>query len=63
VELGSLTLKEEHMMKVFENRVLRKMFGPATDEVVGQWTGFMVSSPHQYYLDDHIKRNENRQDM
>jgi hypothetical protein len=27
-EIWSLTLKEEHRLRVFENRVLRKIFGP-----------------------------------
>jgi hypothetical protein len=27
VKLGSLTLREEHRLKVFENRVLRRIFG------------------------------------
>jgi len=31
-----LTLKEEHSLKVFENRVLKKMFGRKTDEVTGK---------------------------
>jgi hypothetical protein len=31
----SLTLKEEHSLKVFENRVLRRIFGPKRDEVRG----------------------------
>jgi len=33
-----LTLKEEHRLRVFENRVLRKIFGPKTDEVTGEWS-------------------------
>jgi hypothetical protein len=35
VKLGSLTLKEEHMLKVFENRVLERIFGPKRDEMIG----------------------------
>jgi hypothetical protein len=31
----SLTLKEEHRLRVFENRVLRRIFGPKRDEVTG----------------------------
>jgi len=31
----SLTLREEHSLRVFENRVLRKIFGPKGDEVTG----------------------------
>jgi hypothetical protein len=33
----SLTLKEEHRLKVFENRVLRRIFGPKRDEVTEEW--------------------------
>jgi len=33
----SLTLREERRMRVFENRVLRKIFGPKKDEVTGEW--------------------------
>jgi hypothetical protein len=34
-ETCSLTLKEEHRLRVFENRVLRRIFGPKRDEVMG----------------------------
>jgi len=36
-ESWSLTLREEHRLKVFENRVLRRMFGPKWEEVAGGW--------------------------
>jgi hypothetical protein len=36
-ETWSLTLREEHRLRVFENRVLRKIFGPKGDEVMGEW--------------------------
>jgi hypothetical protein len=36
-ETWSLTLKEEHRLRVFENRVLRRIFGPKRDEVTGEW--------------------------
>jgi hypothetical protein len=32
-ETWSLTLREEHILRVFENRVLRRIFGPRRDEV------------------------------
>jgi hypothetical protein len=35
VKLG-LTLREEHRLRVFENRVLRKVLGPKRDEVTGK---------------------------
>ena len=33
----SLTLREERKLRVFENRVLMKIFGPRRDEVTGKW--------------------------
>jgi hypothetical protein len=33
----SLTLREERRQRVFENRVLRSVFGPKRDEVTGEW--------------------------
>jgi hypothetical protein len=33
----SLTLKEEHRLRAFENKVLRRIFGPRRDEVTGGW--------------------------
>jgi hypothetical protein len=32
-----LTLRERHRLRVFENRVLRRRFGPKRDEVTGEW--------------------------
>jgi hypothetical protein len=36
-ETWSLTLREEHRLRVIENRVLRRIFGPKRDEVTGEW--------------------------
>jgi hypothetical protein len=36
-EIWSLTLREEHRQRVFENKVLRRIFGPKRDEVTGGW--------------------------
>ena len=36
-ETWSLTLREEHRLRVSENRVLRRIFGPKRDEVTGKW--------------------------
>jgi hypothetical protein len=33
----SLTLKKEHRLSVFEDRVLRKISGPQKDDVTGEW--------------------------
>ena len=36
-ETWSLTLRDEHRLRVFENRVLRRIFGPRRDGVTGEW--------------------------
>jgi hypothetical protein len=33
----SLTLRDESRLRVFENKVLRRIFGPKRDEVTGEW--------------------------
>jgi hypothetical protein len=37
VKLGLLTLRKERRLRVFENRALRRIFGPKRDEVTGEW--------------------------
>jgi hypothetical protein len=36
------TLKEEHRVGVFENRVLTRIFGPERDEATGEWRRYKV---------------------
>jgi len=36
-ETWSITLQEERKLRVFENMVLRRIFGPRRDEVTGEW--------------------------
>jgi hypothetical protein len=36
-ETWSLTMREERRLRVFENGVLRRVFGPTNDEVTGEW--------------------------
>ena len=36
-ETWSLTLREERKLRVFENMVLRRIFGPRRDEITGEW--------------------------
>ena len=52
-ETWSLTLREERRLRVFENRVLRRIFGPKRDEVTGEWRklhndelNYLYSSPN-----------------
>jgi hypothetical protein len=52
VELGLVTLSEEHRLRVFENRALRKIFGPKRDEMAGGWRkcltrNFMICTLHE----------------
>jgi hypothetical protein len=48
-ETLSLTLREERRLGVFENRVLRRMFGPKTDEVTGEWRKLHNEELHDLY--------------
>jgi hypothetical protein len=43
-ETWSLTLREKHSLRVFENRVLRRIFGPKRDEVTEEWRKFIMRS-------------------
>jgi hypothetical protein len=43
-ETWSLTMREEHRLKVFENGVLRRIFGPERDEVIGGWKNCIIRS-------------------
>jgi len=51
-ETWSLTLREEHRLRVFENRVLRRIFGHKREEEMGSWRrlikrSFMTFMLHQ----------------
>jgi hypothetical protein len=48
-ETWSLTLREEHRLKVFENRVLRRIFGLKRDEVTGGWRKLLNEELHSLY--------------
>jgi hypothetical protein len=48
-ETWSLTLREEHTLRVFENRVLRRIFGPKRDEVMGEWRKLHNEELHNLY--------------
>jgi hypothetical protein len=48
-ETWSLTLREEHKLRVFENRLLRKIFGPRRDEVTGDWRELHNEKFHNLY--------------
>jgi hypothetical protein len=44
-----MTLREEHRLGVFENRVLRRIFGPKRDEVTGDWRKLHNEELHDLY--------------
>jgi hypothetical protein len=52
----SLILQEEHRLRVFENRVLRKIFGPKRNEVVGGWRKLHNEELHNLYCSPSIIR-------
>ena len=50
MKLGSLTLRKEHMLSAFVNRVLWKMFGHKREEVTGGWKELCKMEHHQLNL-------------
>jgi hypothetical protein len=52
----SVTLREEHRLRVFENRVLRKIFGPKRDEVTEGWRKLHDEELHGLYSSPSIAR-------
>jgi hypothetical protein len=48
-ETWSLKLREEHRLGVFENRMLRRIFGPKRDEVTGECRELHIEELHDLY--------------
>jgi len=48
VKLGSLTLRKEQRLRVFDNRLLKKIFGPKRSVVTGDWR--RLHNEEFYYL-------------
>ena len=55
-ETWSLTLREERRLRVFENRVLRRIFGPKRDEVTGEWRRLHYEELNDLYSSPNINR-------
>jgi hypothetical protein len=53
-ETWSLTLREECRPRVFENRVLRSIFGPKRNEVTGEWRKLHNEEPNNLYSSPNI---------
>jgi hypothetical protein len=55
-ETSSLALREEHGLRVFENRVLRRIFDPKRDDVIGDWRKLHNEELHNLYSSPNIIR-------
>jgi hypothetical protein len=55
-ETWSLTLREGHRPRVFENRVLRRIFSPTSDEVAEDWRKLHNEELHKFYSSPSIIR-------
>jgi hypothetical protein len=55
-ETWSLMPREEHRLRVFENRVLRRIFGSKRDEVTGEWRKLHNEELHNFYSSPDIIR-------
>jgi hypothetical protein len=55
-ETWSPTLREEHRLRVFENRVRRRVFGPRKDKVTGEWRKLHNGEHYNLYLSPDIIR-------
>jgi hypothetical protein len=49
-------LREEHRLRVFENRMLRRIFGSKRDEVKGEWRKLHNEERHKLYSSTNIIR-------
>jgi hypothetical protein len=61
-ETLSITLREEHRLRVFENWVLRKIFGTKRNDVTGEWRKLHNQELHNLYsLPNIIRQIKSRQ--
>jgi hypothetical protein len=49
-------LREEHRLRVFENRVLRRMFGPKRGEIRGRWNKFHNEELHNFCAPNIVRK-------
>ena len=61
-ETWSLTLRDERRLRVFENRVFKRVFGPKSDEVTGEWRKLHNEEFSDLYFLPNIVRVVNREE-
>ena len=68
-ETWSLTLRDEHRLRVFDSKVVRKIFGSKRDEITGEWRKLHNADLHALYSSPNIilvilnRDDRNGQDM
>jgi hypothetical protein len=55
-EIWSLILKEAHKLKVFQNNILTRIFGPKRDGIEGGWRNLHNEELHKLYCSPNIVR-------
>jgi hypothetical protein len=59
-ETWSPTLREEYRLRVFEKRVLRRIFGPKRDDMTGDWRRLHNKDLHNLYSSPNIIRSSSQ---
>jgi hypothetical protein len=55
-ETWSLTSREEHILRVFENRIVRRIYGPKRDEVTAEWRKLHNEELNNLYSSPNIRQ-------
>ena len=61
--IRSFILREERRLRVFQNRVLRRVFGPKRDQVTGEWIKLHNEELSDLYCLSKLYRSSNRNEM